>query len=490
MRHLRIISTILFLAAMTTTAVAQIVSPVDFMRNNPRSVFANPATFTSDYGYFDLFLGGINLGFQNTGLKYDRFFEFNNSGQPTVLNLDQGVASLRDVNYLNSYLTYDIFHCGRRTNHGYFTYTHRLRYLETASYTDDLILLLAKGNASFLGESNPADINVNLSARLFQEFSVGYQMCLTDKLNIGMRMKLLMGYVDAKTNTLNAKVYTDPDTYALSITADADLQATIPYELRYANGSIGVVDSRFDVTNLFKNYGFGIDLGAEYQLTEQIGVAAAINDLGFIKWNNYSTKLTGGIQDGGSFYQNGAFVFSGLTSDQVSGMLDDPNYLSHLTDSLVDYFSITPESMTKYTTGLNTNMMVRGWFDVTPQHRLSAQFMGYNMGLGMKPAMTLAYSGSFSDKYDVVATYTMMNGSYDNIGIGLSANLGGLMLYVASSNVLGFFNPANISQLNLQFGISFTSGEKARRRECIVIGGDAYEEIGDDSPDYSNMSSN
>ena len=83
--------------------------------------------------------------------------------------------------------------------------------------------------------------------------------------------------------------------------------------------------------------------------------------------------------------------------------------------------------------------------------------------------MTLAYTGSFAEKFDVVTTYTMMPGSYDNIGIGLSANLGSVTLYVASNNVLGFFNPTNLTQTNLQFGISFAGGDKVSRSETIIL---------------------
>ena len=89
--------------------------------------------------------------------------------------------------------------------------------------------------------------------------------------------------------------------------------------------------------------------------------------------------------------------------------------------------------------------------------------------MGIKPALTLAYTGSFSDKYDVVATYTMIPGGCDNLGVGLSANLGGLLLYVASNNVLAFFNPANRGLLNAQFGISFTGGETISRSETIIL---------------------
>ena len=149
--------------------------------------------------------------------------------------------------------------------------------------------------------------------------------------------------------------------------------------------------------------------------------------------------------------------------------MNDPDFASHLIDTLKGYIGITPTALTGYNTGLNTSMMLRGYYDITPEHRVSAQLMGYNMGLGLKPAFTVAYSGSFAENFDVVATYTMMQGSYDNIGIGLSANLGGFMIYAASNNVLGFFNPANVSQLNLQVGIAFTATDKISRSETVVI---------------------
>ena len=475
MKHIRIIATLVLMAVLSSASVAQMVSPVDFMRYNPRTIYANPAFYTTDYGYFDLMLGGYNIGVQNIGLKYDKFFRFNAAGQPTVLDLDQGVASLRDNNLLNTYVNVDVFNCGRRTKHGYFTYSHRFRELQSMSFNKDLVKLLANGNAAFLGESNPADINVNVSARAFQEFAFGYQMSLTEQWNIGLRLKFLMGFMDAKTNAMNVKLYTDPETYALKLMTAADVRATLPYEFVMEDGKMQIVDRRFNPATLFKNYGFGVDLGGEYIINEHWGVAAAINDLGFIKWNNHSVNFVGEINDGGSYYDNGAFVFTGLTNEQIQAMADDDHLAEHLMDSLAGYFSLTPQNMAGYTTGLYANLMVRGYYDLDAHNRFSAQFMGYNMGLGMKPAMTLAYTGSFKEQYDLVATYTMMPGSFDNLGIGLSANFGGLLMYVATNNIFGFFNPANRTNLNVQFGISFTSGEKVSRAETIIIQDQAAE---------------
>lgn len=466
MKKIKIYVTLFFMMALSSVATAQFVSPVDFMRNNPRSVDANPAFYTKDYGYFNLFLCGVNFGVQNLGLKYDNFFRFNEYGQPTALLLDDGVASLRDVNYLNTYLNYDFFNCGRRTAHGYFTYSHRIREYESLSYNKDLVQLVANGNAAFLGESNPADISVGVSARLFQEFNFGYQMCLTEQLNIGVRLKFLMGFADAKTKAMNFKLYTDPDTYELELVGDAEVLGTLPYQFVMSDdGELSIVDKRFNPANLFKNYGGGIDIGAEYKFNDQWGAAAALNDLGFIRWNNYAVNFSGQLYNN----PDGTLIFNGLSQEQVNSIMNDPDFAEHLIDTLMGYIHMEPQNLVDYTTGLNTNMMLRGYFDLTPENRFSAQFTGYNMGLGMKPALTLAYTGSFKDKYDVVVTYTMLPGGCDNVGLGLSANFGGLLMYVASNNVLGFFNPANRGLLNAQFGILFTSGDLRDRSTTIVI---------------------
>lgn len=476
MKHIRIFATVLFMMTLSSVATAQFVSPVDFMRYNPRATFANPAFYTDEYGYFDFALGGINVGVQNIGLRYDKFFRFNNNGQPTAVDLDAGVASLREVNYLNNYVNFDVFNCGRRTKHGFFTYTHRFREVESLRYNNDLVQLLAQGNAAFLGESNPADISIGLSARAFQEFDLGYQMSLTEELNIGFRLKFLMGFIDAKTKTMNVKLYTDPETYALKLMTAADVNASLPVELVNEGGEIGLKDNHFNPATLFRNYGGGIDMGAEYKFDEHWGAAAALNDLGFIRWDTYTTSLSGELQDNGSYYDNGAFVFTGLTEEQVNAMINDPDFVNKLVDSLPGYFQLTTQNLVGYTTGLYTNLMLRGYYDLTPAHRFSAQFIGFNVGMGMKPAMTLAYTGSFAQKYDVVATYTMMPGGFDNLGVGLSANLGGMLIYVATNNLFGFFNPANRSMINAQFGISFTSGEKISRSETIVLKDQSDEE--------------
>ena len=273
MRHIRNIVVVLLMAVGMPAAMSQYISPVDFMMNNPRSMFANPAFHTDEFGFFDFALGGVNFTVQNAGLKYDNFFTFNDAGQPVQLNLDNGVASLRDMNYLNANVAWDVFNCGRRTKHGFFTYTHRIRVMETFRYSKDLMELVAKGNAAYLGDSNPADIDLGLAVRGYMEFDFGYQINVTDKLSVGTRLKYLAGLADVRTNNVNIKLYTDPETYALSLLADADVVGALPMEFSMQDGKPQFGD--FNLFGMFKNSGFGIDLGADYRINKQFGVAAA-----------------------------------------------------------------------------------------------------------------------------------------------------------------------------------------------------------------------
>jgi hypothetical protein len=284
------------------------------------------------------------------------------------------------------------------TKHGYFTFSHRFREMGSVRFNKDLFGLLFTGNGSYMGEDNPAKADLALAVRAYQEFNFGYQMCLTEKLNIGARFKFLMGFADAKSKAASFQLVTDPETYAMRASGDVDMRLTMPYQMTLEHGLLHVGSTRFDIANLFKNYGAGIDLGAEYQINDQIGVAAAINDLGFIRWNNYSFQINGGVEDAGPFYDNGSFVFNGLTTEQLEGILDDPSYLKKYGDTLMRYFDLNAVGLKGYTSGLNTTMMVRGYYDLTPEHRFSAQLTGYASGIGFRPAMTLAYTGSFAEK--------------------------------------------------------------------------------------------
>ena len=122
--------------------------------------------------------------------------------------------------------------------------------------------------------------------------------------------------------------------------------------------------------------------------------------------------------------------------------------------------------MEKYNTALNTNLLLRGNYDLDAHNRFSAQVQGRFLGSGFRPAFTLAYNGNFFEKLDVCATYTIMPNSYDNIGLGISGRLFKTCnIYLTTNNVIGLFAPLNASGMNVQAGIVFVLRPEDKNNE-------------------------
>ena len=449
------ILSVLALVFVFASAKGQQVSPVDFMRLNPYQMNANPATDLPYQSVMSLVVGNIGLDVQNTTLRYDNLFEFDAQNRPAILNLRQFANSLKKNNYLGLNVNLDLFTLYKRFDKDLWTFNWGVKVQGDVKYNDGLFKLLGYGNSAFVGEDNPVKVNMDLNMMAYQEWAVGYQMNVTDQLSVGGRAKLLFGVVDVKTDAFNAALYTDPDTYALRLKEQAFVKAAMPNAV-YVDGSGKLMgNGPFSMGELFRNPGFGIDLAAEYRFDEEFSAVAAIHDLGFIHWGKNNITMTSQLNDVGQFYDNGSFLFNGLDWEQIQLISSDESYSEQFLDTLQQYFQLEFAPLQKYNTALNTNLLLRGNYDLDDQNRFSAQVQGCFLGSGFRPALTLAYCGSFYDNLNVCATYTMMPHSYDNIGFGISAMIETCNIYLTTNNLFGFFKPLNTSRFNAQVGIVF-----------------------------------
>lgn len=452
----KIVFIIFVLALMMgmNAAKAQQVSPVDFMKMNPYQMKSNPAAKLPYESVMSIAIGNTNLSLQHTGLRYDNFFDFDAQGVPTTLNLRKLANGLNESNFLGINSETQLFTLYRSIGNGMLTFDWGVKVRGDLRFSDDLFKLLAYGNSVFVGEGNPANVDVNLNLNAYREFAVGYQHNINEKLSIGGRAKLLFGLANLATSNANVKLFTDPDSYALCIVENVGVMASLPRVFTLENGVLNA-NGGFIWSDLFRNVGLGMDLGVEYRFNKHFGVMAAVNDLGFIRWKLNNVKLESKIEDAGQFYDDGSFLFNGLDTEQLQLIISDEYYRERFLDTLKQYFPMELTNADKYTTGLNTNVLLRGYYDIDGKNRFTLQAQGMFYNSGFRPAVTLAYSGSFFKKIDVCASYTVMKDSYDNIGLGLAFNLGVFHIYAASNNVLGLFKPLNTSALDAQVGIVF-----------------------------------
>lgn len=459
MKRLQIFS-IAVLSFVTAMAVAQNVSPVDFMDTNPYQLKDNASAVMPYDSHVSLAIGNVCGDFRNQDFRLKNLFDYDASGRPSVIDLKQLANSLHPENGMNSAFDMEVLGVGRKLRRGYITYSHRVRFQSICNYSDDLLQLAASGNAAFVGENNPADMKLDMNLMAFQEFALGYQICPNDKLSVGGRVKLLFGVAEMQTEACDVKLYTDPETYALRLCEDVAVRVASPMPFHIADGEFKFNNSRFDIANLFRSPGFGVDFAASYRFNEKFSMTAAVNDLGFISWGKTSVMLNNQIVDNGEFYDDGSFLFEGLDVNDIQKLVSDEGYREWFVENLGNYFDFTSENTEPYTTMLHTNFLLRGTYDLNEKHRFVAQMQGYCSGLGFRPAMTLAYNGNLNKHFDLCATYTMMKNSFDNLGVGVTCNLKFFHFYIATNNIIGCFSPLNTSGVNLQAGIFFTVKDK------------------------------
>ena len=439
-----------------TTTMAQEVSPVDFMRMNPYQMKANPATDLPYESVMSLVIGNSSMDVQNTSLRFDNCFDFDAQGHPSVVNLRKLANSAKVNNYLGVNANIDLFTLYRRFNKGMLTINYGIKAQTDAKCNDGLFKLLGYGNSAFVGNDNPVQINPNVNANVYQELAVGYQLNVDEKLSVGGRAKLLFGFGNIRTEAFDARLYTDPDSYALRLEDNIAVQASMPNAIYVDEQGKLKTNGPFSVGELFRNPGFGLDLGAEYRFNAKISAVAAVTDLGFIHWGKNNMAMKGQINDAGQFYDNGTFLFEGMDVDQLQRIISDEAYREQFLDTLQQYFQLQFSPLQSYNTSLNTNVLLRGNYDLDEHNRFSLQAQCRFYHSGFRPALTVAYNGHFFDKLDVCATYSLMPHSYDNIGLGIAGRMfKTCQVYLTTSNVIGLFNPLNTSGMNVQMGIVF-----------------------------------
>lgn len=455
MRKLYRISLAVALLTVATFAKSQVVSPVDFMRLNPYQMEANPAADLPYESVMSLVIGNIGLDVQHSTLRFDNLFDFDAQGRPATVNLRQFANSLKEDNFLGIHTGLDFFTLYKRPSYGLVTINWGVRVHGDARFNDGMFKLLGYGNGAFVGEDNPARVGMDCNAQAYQELAVGYQWNINEKLSLGVRTKTLFGLANVTTDAFDAELYTDADTYALRLKEHIAMRAALPNAV-YVDGNGELrADGPFSVGELFRNPGFGIDLAAEYRFDEHFSAVAAVHDLGFIHWGKNNIAMTGQVNDAGQFYDNGDFLYNGLDIDQLQLIVSDDAYRERFLDTLQQYFQLEFTSAESYNTSLNTNLLLRGNYDVDPHNRFSAQVQGCFLGSGFRPAFTVAYCGSFFDNFNACVTYTVMPHSYDNIGLGVSAMIEACNIYLTTNNLIGLFKPMNASGFNARVGIVF-----------------------------------
>lgn len=321
MRHNNYISKIIItgiILLVSSLSNAQTASSSYFLDGSFTRYQLNPA-LTPERGYlaFPVLSNFQFEAYSSVGLSN---FLYESKSDPNKLttfmssevNKDDFLNALPSVSKIKFGMDMDLFSLGFYGFKGMNTLNVKLRNSENINLPKELFSFMKASLSD--GDYLIEDININ--SYTYLEMAVGHSHKIKDNLTIGARLKLLVGgyYMDANVDRINAKISGD----SWRVNANATVKAAAPgLKPIYKTGTEKEIeDFDYDFDG-FDSYGFAMDLGAVYdmsELVEGLQLSASLTDLGLISWN-MMTAATNNTED---------VVFNGFSNYDVTGDEEDP----------------------------------------------------------------------------------------------------------------------------------------------------------------------
>jgi hypothetical protein len=177
-------------------------------------------------------------------------------------------------------------------------------------------------------------------------------------------------------------------------------------------------------------------------------LSASIIDLGMIGWKSNVTRLT----------ESGSFPYRGINLNDNS---QNPPVISNL-QSVIDVLSHDIKSaFAPDTTGTSfaTLLPVKIYFGVDYQLNDAINVSGLSrvriIGSTIHTSLTASANTMIWNRLSLSASYSIMESTFDNLGLGVGIKGGPFQIYAATDNLISPFYPSKARNMNLRIGINF-----------------------------------
>ena len=457
MKRILTFVTIVFAAALT--AAAQVRTSY-FVENSTFSNQFNPA-FAPNYGYLRLpFVGGFNFNLDGT-LSINDFIVRNPDGPGLTTILNGAVSEAEALKGLNKKM--NSFNFNSNINLlGFGGYTKNRKNFWSvdmnlhAEAALDVPYAFFKFLKSVSDGENISDFsNLQLLAQSYADIGFNYSLPISDDLYVGARAKFLIGLARADARMNKFKLNTGEEEWSAEIQAEMELN--MAGLTARENQNFDEVFDNFNAGNIkgASGYGFAIDLGASYKVMDNLQVSVAVNDLGFISWNN-STRL--GTNDA-------SISFRGIdmTVDANGVTATKPDFkLDELGLSVIG-------NGTGKTAPIRATVNAGVEYEVLP-HRLGLGLL-YHGRMGLyAPSHNLTASLDFHPVhwFTLAPSYTLNNNRGGAIGLALNIAPKGFNFFLAtdvltSKLAKNLYIPYKQDRMTFAFGVAIGLGRRGER---------------------------
>jgi Family of unknown function (DUF5723) len=375
-------------------------------------------------------------------------------------NTDDFLGKLGENNFIYEDFRSDLVSFGFRTNTWYFSFNLSERFSSSINYPKDLMALILEGNSQFTNTN--ADLSyLGINSTFYREYGIGVSKEISQSLSVGLRAKVLFGHAnvnsDYKDNVIT--MYTSRDSIYLN--ADATINTSSPliattnadgdfdgFELpSYIRNSQS--DSLVDLALAHTNMGLGIDLGVYYKPIEKLSLSLSIIDLGYIKWKK---------EDVTNIALKGNYSFVGIdVSNEIGGSDTLDSGFTIMLDSLKNSFTVSNKSES-YTTGLGAKIYLGGSYALSQKFDLGFLSRTYFYNSNINQAFTFSANVKPIKGFSASLSYSIMNGTYNNIGFGIVFGGAPVQLYIISDNASAALWGHKTSSIDFRFGLNLAFG--------------------------------
>ena len=257
----------------------------------------NPA-LAPGRGYINLpAVGAFGLEVSSNSLGAQDVFEIMSDGGTFYAN-DKFMKLLKDENMLGLKLNTNLISFGWHKPEGFWSFSVAAMANVDAiipkamfQYAYDLENELSTGLKDYMVRNERLNLNT------YTELSLGYAKQVGERLSIGGKAKVLLGYanIDLNVKKLDIKTYkldNAADNIYPYCNIDTDVEMALSGKgIELEHDSYGYIDDVMLGKFGIGGYGAAVDLGLEFKVTERLSLCASVVDLGFISWGKSSSEV-------------------------------------------------------------------------------------------------------------------------------------------------------------------------------------------------------
>jgi hypothetical protein len=461
----------LLIALWVTLAISQNKQVIYGMTDIPQNLLLNPGTKLPQKIHIGIpFLSQIHLNGGSSGVNvYDIFGNSNEEDINTRIR--NKIFELSDKDYFSITQQMEIINFGWLAKNKIYFSGGIYEELDFILYfPKDLAILAWEGNRDYINYEYDLS-HLSTTGDLLTVYHLGANKQINDRLTVGVRGKLYSSILSYKsTNNRGTFVTTlgdedSPNIYEHKLqNVDVSLETSGFTSLQDLNGPAELGAKLISRAIFRGNLGIGVDIGATYDVTDNITASASILDLGAI----FHTKDVETYRLSSNYTLDGIELlfpplFDGGTAPPYFEDLEDELEIEVPIDTLYNsYVQFRPTKINAslaYSFGRpidgsdNCNCKTpRG--GTTRNQQAGIQYYSIFRPKGPQLAGTLFYSRRFTNFLAVKATYTVDSFSATNVGFGIVADIGILNFYLAADNLLSYQNLAKANSVSLQLGFN------------------------------------